>query len=522
MHMSTFRIFLSSPGDCADERGVVHEIASRLNIDPLVSSFTRIEIAAWDWGAGVPLEALSSPQESVNRHLALPEDCDLFIGIFRCKLGTPLPSKEFYKIDGKPFLSGSEYEFHRAWDARRRGASEPTILIYRWNLPVGFSCPDADQYENLRSFFGQTPIKDGEQWTGSLNGYSDPADFSSKLEGHLRVLLSQHQPGIDQPFDIWLEHQASTLSANAGPRYTGDAHMETDIGEVFDWLLVRQSATKAFDKVLAAVWEEVCREEVFAEERKSLERIAESLRNDIYWQATPDFQFVLETLKRIESKAWDELDAHDKERKEDKKLDENGYRSYRLRRAAIDSREAADLLERYAGVASKRILLLVGSAGQGKTHTLVHEINRTLNADGIAIGVLGQTLGSAGDLWAAIRSKLEWTGTTDQLLDKLENEAANKKQRALIVIDALNETPNRSRWRAELCGMIGEVTRRPHLALVISVRTDYLKHVLPEVNEDEDLPWVKREHPGFTGIEPDALLRYFEFFGVKAPVAPPL
>jgi hypothetical protein len=70
--------------------------------------------------------------------------------------------------------------------------------------------------------------------------------------------------------------------------------------------------------------------------------------------------------------------------------------------------------------------------------------------------------------------------------------------------------------------MIGEVTRRPHLALVISVRTDYLKHVLPEVNEDEDLPWVKREHPGFTGIEPDALLRYFEFFGVKAPVAPPL
>jgi hypothetical protein len=308
--MSIFRIFLSSPGDCAEERVVVHEIASRLNADPLVSSFTRIEIAAWDWGAGVPLEALCAPQESVNRHLALPEDCDLFIGIFRCKLGTPLPTKEFYKFDGTPFLSGSEYEFHRAWDARRRGASKPTILIYRWNMPVGFPCPDADQLENLQSFLGQPPFKDGEQWTGSLNGYSDSADFSSKHEGHLRGLLSQHQPGVEQPFEKWLEHQASILSANAGPRYTGNAHMETDIATVFDWLLVRQAAIKSFDKALAEVWKEVCRDEAFAEERRSLERIAESLRNDIYWQATPDFNFVLEALRRIESKAWDELDMN--------------------------------------------------------------------------------------------------------------------------------------------------------------------------------------------------------------------
>ncbi len=520
--MSTFRIFLSSPGDCAEERVAVHEIALRLNDDPLVSSFTNIEIAAWDWGAGVPLDALCSPQESVNKHLKLPEDCDLVICIFRCKLGTSLPSKEFYKINGTPFLSGSEYEFHRAWDARRRGASKPTILIYRWNMPIGFSCPDADQYKNLQSFFGQPPIKDDEQWIGSLNSYSDSADFSSKLEGHLRVLLSQQQPGIEQPFEIWLEHQASILSSNAGPRYTGNAHMETDIAEVFDWLLVRQAAIKAFDKVLAEVWKEICREDVFAEERKGLERIAESLRNDIYWQRPPDFHFVLETLKLIESKAWNELDAHNKAREKDEKIDKDGYRSHRLRQAAIEARDAADLLERYAEIADKRILLLVGPAGQGKTHTLVHEINRTLNAEGIAVGVLGQTLGSSGDLWAAIRSKLEWQGTTEQLLDKLENEAANKKQRALIVIDALNETPNRNRWRTELSGMIGEVARRPHLTLVISVRTDYLKHVLPEIHEGEDRPWVKREHPGFAGIEPDALLRYFEFFGVKAPVAPPL
>lgn len=491
----------------------MHEITSHLNIDPLVSSFARVEIVAWDWGAGVPLEALATPQESVNRHLALPEDCEVFIGIFQCKIGTALPTNAFRKNDGKPFLSGSEYEFHRAWNARRRGASRPAIYIYRKKMSEN-PCPDSVQYEELQHFFEQQPFKNGNQWTGSLN-YYDAADFSSTLDGHLRILLSQYQPGKLQPFEIWLKHQATILSADAGPRYTGDAHIENGIGEVFDWLLVRKTAIAALDKTLSNVWETIYRDAAFADDQKNMQRIAGRMRNDVCWHDTPDFSFIIETLQCIESKAWREHIAHEK-------AEEHANRSHRLKRAAINARDAADLLKRYAEIASKRILLLVGPAGQGKTHTLVHEINRTLGSGGIAVGVLGQTLGSGDDLWSAICSKLGWQGTTGHLLDKLENEAANKNQRALIVIDALNETPNRNRWRTELSGMIREISMRPHLALVISVRTDYLKHVLPEIPEGKDVPWVKQEHPGFAGLEPDALMRYFECFGVKAPVAPPL
>ncbi|MDZ4202825.1 MAG: hypothetical protein U1C96_11855 [Gallionella sp.] len=519
--MQSFRIFLSSPGDCADERSACHEVASRLNSDPLVSSFTRIEVVAWDWGTGIPLEALASPQESVNIHLELPEDCEVFVGIFCCRLGTPLPTSEFRKIDGSPYLSGSEYEFHRAWDARRRGASSPAILIYRRNIPEDSPCEDIEQHQKLQAFFDQPPLKEHGQWTGSVNGYSDSADFTAQLEGHLRTMLCQYQPGAEQPFESWLNSRAAILTKNAGPRYTGDAHMESDIGEVFDWLLTRQAAVKNMDEALADVWKEIDRDAAFVGERKEMERIAESLRNDVHWQQSPDFDFILGMLKGIEGKAWGELEIHDKAREQDNKIDEHGYRSHHLRQAAINANSASDLLERYAKMAHKRVLLLTGPAGQGKTHTVVHEINRTLEAGGIAIGVLGQTLGSSGDLWSAIRAKLEWQGTTDQLLDKLENEAANKKQRALLVIDALNETPSRNRWRTELLGMLHEIVRRPHLVLVISVRSDYLKHVLPEVVGDE-APWVKWGHPGFMGIEPDALMRYFEFFGVKAPIAPPL
>ena len=123
--MRVVRIFLSSPGDCQGERAAAHSVAARLNDDPLVAGFARLEVIAWDWAAGVPLDALASPQVSVNRRLPTPEACDVFVGIFRCRFGTPLPTTEFRRDDGSPFKSGSEYEFDRAWRSRRGGPSRP-------------------------------------------------------------------------------------------------------------------------------------------------------------------------------------------------------------------------------------------------------------------------------------------------------------------------------------------------------------------------------------------------------------
>ena len=516
-----FRIFLSSPGDCVEERSAVHAVIAKLNIDPLVSAFTRLEVVAWDWGAGVPLEALCSPQLSVNRHLPTPDDCALFLGIFNCRFGTPLPDREFRKLDGKPYQSGSEYEFHRAWEARRRGLSRPEILMYRrqQELPT---CQDSEQWERLEAFFQQPPFMENGQWTGSVARYQSPEEFALILEGHLRRLLSQRQPGSLPIFRDWLNSQASLLTANAGPRYTGNAHVETDIAQAFDWLMVRQPAIAELDKALSEVWKFLDRDDAFKLIRADMGRIAEALRADMYWQATPDFAFMLDTLARVEAHAWAELEAHERATEQAVRNDAWRHREYSLRQAAIMAREASDLLSDYSCLSQQRVVLLTGPAGQGKTHTLVREVNQILAAGGIALGVLGQTLSAAETLWDAICRRVSWQDTHDQLLDKLENEAVHRNQRALLVIDALNETSDRRRWRNELIGMIQEVLQRPHLALAISVRKDYLEQTLPLLPDGTDAPWVKWEHPGFSGIEPEALLRYFEHYGVKNPVAPPL
>ena len=91
---------------------------------------------------------------------------------------------------------------------------------------------------------------------------------------------------------------------------------------------------------------------------------------------------------------------------------------------------------------------------------------------------------------------------------------------ALVLIDALNETPNRARWRSELLGITQQVLWRPNLAIVVSVRTDYLRQVVPDIAQGDRAPWVRWKHPGFAGIEPEARAKYFEHFGVKALAAP--
>lgn len=101
--MRTFRIFLSSPGDCEAERAAAFTIIEQLNADPLITQFARLEVVAWDWGAGVPFDALASPQVSVNDRMPVPEACDVYIGIFRSRFGSRFQPTSFVKTTARHF-----------------------------------------------------------------------------------------------------------------------------------------------------------------------------------------------------------------------------------------------------------------------------------------------------------------------------------------------------------------------------------------------------------------------------------
>src|SRR5262249_15306009 len=133
------RIFLSSPGDVAAERQLARDLIARLEKDHLLKGRVRLEAVSWDDpDAPTSMPANLSPQQAVNRGLAMPCDCDIVVVLFWNRMGTPLDPCEGVKANGEPWQSGTEWEFENALAAPTQ-PERPVILLYR---RAGFT-PDA-------------------------------------------------------------------------------------------------------------------------------------------------------------------------------------------------------------------------------------------------------------------------------------------------------------------------------------------------------------------------------------------
>ena len=100
------RVFISSPGDVADERNLARRLLKdELPYDPLLRGKVTFDAVSWDDpAASTPMVATLTPQEAVNRFGCRPSECDIVIVVLWSRLGTQL------KIDGTSYLSGTEYE----------------------------------------------------------------------------------------------------------------------------------------------------------------------------------------------------------------------------------------------------------------------------------------------------------------------------------------------------------------------------------------------------------------------------
>jgi formylglycine-generating enzyme required for sulfatase activity len=190
------RIFLSSPGDVADERRAARLVIERLRTDPLLRNQVDLVTIAWDDpDAATPMLATMTPQEAINRGLAKPSDCEIVIVILWARLGTPLPL-EYVKPDGTRYLSGTEWEYWDAVEASRKADGLPLVVIYRRAGAPALQLDDpkfADKYEQwqrVQTFFADFTDLDGSIRQG-YNTHTSTDDFSRQLEIHLKQLIRQ-------------------------------------------------------------------------------------------------------------------------------------------------------------------------------------------------------------------------------------------------------------------------------------------------------------------------------------------
>jgi hypothetical protein len=164
-----------------------------------------------------------------------------------------------------------------------------------------------------------------------------------------------------------------------------------------------------------------------------------------------------------------------------------------------------------ANVFKSRAFALIGPAGQGKTHALMRAVDGCLERGAPALAILGQRL-SDKNWWPAMAESLDGVAvSSDVFLQALDSMAEARQRRALVVIDALNESQSPQRWRDELPAMLAQFQTYPHLALVVSYRTDYRDVVVAPQS------MLKIQHTGLAGSEAEALVAYCGLFGIPVP-----
>lgn len=188
------------------------------------------------------------------------------------------------------------------------------------------------------------------------------------------------------------------------------------------------------------------------------------------------------------------------------------FNDRRLRHATEKLHELRDLLgSRLSEAYSSRTLALIGTAGSGKTHALVRAAVALQLEGSPVVVVVGQRLGDAA-WWPELKAVLGVeANSADIFLQELDSLAEAKGRRAVLLIDALNESQDPRRWRTELKALLAQVSTYPNVALVVSYRSDYSSVIEPP----RSLPVIT--HRGFVGREGQALAAYCRLFGVPVP-----
>jgi hypothetical protein len=168
-----------------------------------------------------------------------------------------------------------------------------------------------------------------------------------------------------------------------------------------------------------------------------------------------------------------------------------------------------------ARAAEAKAWVLLGEAGQGKTHLLVDATRRALEAGRPAVTVFGELMAADDPLTEVARQLGLGDVPHTVLLQALDAAGAASNTRFLLMIDALNDAEEPGRWRSRLPQLWAQAAPYDHVAVVVSCRSSLRDVVLPADVSAHHVPCT--EHPGFAGHEVEALESYLQ----KAPSALP-
>ena len=152
-----YSVLIASPGDVADERGIVREEIARWNSIHTVDMKVVLLPIGWETDATPDLRERG--QAVINRQLV--DNCDLLIGVFWTRIGTSTAEAE----------SGTVEEIERA------NAQGKRCIVYFSDQPVPPSNFDQQQYDRLQQY--------KQKLTGLRSDYKDISKFREMVFRHI-------------------------------------------------------------------------------------------------------------------------------------------------------------------------------------------------------------------------------------------------------------------------------------------------------------------------------------------------
>lgn len=160
-------VMIASPSDVKAERRIVREVLHEWNDVNSISQEIAFMPVAWETHASPGLDG--RPQEMINKHLL--RDCDLLVGVFWTRLGTP--------TGASPSGTVEEIREHHA-------AGKP-VMLYFSSAPVSPGEIDEGQYSKVEEF------KAWSKGEGLIKEYDSENQFREEFSKHIDLILQRNE-----------------------------------------------------------------------------------------------------------------------------------------------------------------------------------------------------------------------------------------------------------------------------------------------------------------------------------------
>ena len=437
----------------------------------------------------------------------------------------------------------------------------PTLTRYVVCFPFDLTGPTERQglsgqekFDNWREEQKQKVVREGRQLT--IEAW--PASMLRKLLLHHDTSGGVREFFFNQQIltNTWFSEHLDLAKETAGPRYTPQLNVQTDLwkwfaafGRTTAWSNEFRNKLRACRQAhnhiastlritnsdsMSPAWPQGLGKETLSITDETVaildecDRLAMAEDPCLYRVCVNRIGDLLERLTSLELQLVNDLEAQHGQGK----ADSSGFRQFAAEcmgsfpAAKLDStrdtiavlRDLHDWLRSPAcSLAYKRVFVLSGVAGSGKTHGVCDTADRRFTEGLLTCVTFGHAFRGEPDPWTRLSESLGLPITLGMkgLLDALNAAGEASGLPLILCIDAINETRPLRYWRDRLSAVSQAIQHRPHLRLVITCRTPFIPHCLPD---GHGLPIV--EHAGFTGVERDACQTFFQHYELEPPISP--